>query len=193
MISNSEAHYLFGLPMQGTFKPETCKILFGMGCFWGVERMFWKVDGVVMTAVGYSAGITENPTYETVCGGKSGHNEVVMVHYNPENISFTQLLKIFWEGHNPTQGMRQGNDIGTQYRSGIYTFSEEQARLANLSRLTVNKVLKDSGFGETTTEIFSARKFYYAEKYHQQYLAKNTQGYCGLGGLGISHNFNNLA
>lgn len=160
--------------------------LFGLGCFWGAERKFWQLPGVYTTAVGYSGGYTPNPTYEEVCSGLTGHNEVVLVVYDPQQISYQQLLKIFWESHNPTQGMRQGNDIGTQYRSGIYTFDEEQASLATLSKVRYNESLKAAGVGEITTEICPAQPFYYAEQYHQQYLIKNPGGYCGLGGTGVS-------
>jgi len=160
--------------------------MFGLGCFWGAERMFWKAAGVYSTAVGYAAGLTPNPTYEEVCSGHTGHNEVVMVWFDPKKISYEALLKIFWEGHNPTEGMRQGNDVGTQYRSGIYTFSPEQKAKAEASRALFQKELTKSGVGTITTEIIDAPTFFYAEDYHQQYLAKNPNGYCGLGGTGVS-------
>lgn len=162
------------------------QVIVGMGCFWGAERKFWQLDGVYSTAVGYSAGYTPNPTYQEVCSGSTGHNEVVLVIYKPEVINFKALLKIFWESHNPTQGMRQGNDQGTQYRSGIYTFNEEQQKLALQSKQVFQKALDANDLGEITTEILPANDFYYAEEYHQQYLDKNPNGYCGLGGCGVS-------
>ena len=161
--------------------------MFGMGCFWGAERKFWELgEGVYTTAVGYAAGHTPNPTYEEVCSGRTGHNEVVLVVYDPKKVSYDKLLKTFWESHDPTQGMRQGNDVGTQYRSGIYVFSPEQRRLAETSRDAYQRVLTGAGYGPITTEILDAPEFYYAEGYHQQYLAKNPGGYCGLGGTGIA-------
>jgi len=160
--------------------------MFGLGCFWGAERMFWKVPGIYSTAVGYAAGLTPNPTYEEVCSGYTGHNEVVMVWFDPKKTSYEALLKVFWEGHDPTQGMRQGNDVGTQYRSGIYAFSPEQKARAEASRAVFQKELAKNRMGEITTEIVDAPAFYYAEDYHQQYLAKNPSGYCGLGGTGVS-------
>ena len=160
--------------------------MFGLGCFWGAERMFWKMPGVYATAVGYAAGMTPNPTYEEVCSGYTGHNEVVMVWFDPKKTSYEALLKVFWEGHDPTQGMHQGNDVGTQYRSGIYTFSPEQKTAAEASRALFQKELAKSGIGAITTEIIDAPTFFYAEDYHQQYLAKNPNGYCGLGGTGVS-------
>jgi peptide-methionine (S)-S-oxide reductase len=167
--------------------PEGCQqAVFGMGCFWGVERMFWKLDGVYTTAAGYAAGFTPNPTYQEVCSGQTGHNEVVLVVFDPEVISYEALLKVFWEGHDPTQGMRQGNDLGTQYRSGIYTFSDAQQTAALASKEAFQPVLTQAGYGDITTEIQPAGPFYYAEDYHQQYLAKNPGGYCGLGGTGVS-------
>lgn len=162
------------------------KLIVGMGCFWGAERKFWEHDGVLTTAVGYSAGFTPNPTYEEVCSGMTGHNEVVLVVFNPAATSLEAMLKVFWENHDPTQGMRQGNDIGTQYRSGIYYFSDEQKVAAEASRDMYGEVLSKAGFGEITTEILPATEFYYAEDYHQQYLAKNPMGYCGMGGTGVS-------
>jgi len=160
--------------------------MFGLGCFWGAERMFWKVPGIYSTAVGYAAGLTPNPTYEEVCSGYTGHNEVVMVWFDPKKTSYEALLKVFWEGHDPTQGMRQGNDVGTQYRSGIYAFSPEQKARSEASRAVFQKELAKNRMGEITTEIVDAPAFYYAEDYHQQYLAKNPSGYCGLGGTGVS-------
>jgi peptide-methionine (S)-S-oxide reductase len=157
-----------------------------MGCFWGVERMFWQLEGVYTTAVGYAAGYTPNPTYQEVCSGATGHNEVVLVVYDPQVVSYERLLQIFWEGHDPTQGMRQGNDMGTQYRSGIYTFSDAQLAAAEASKQAFQPVLSLAGYGDITTEIEPAGEFYYAEDYHQQYLAKNPGGYCGLGGTGVS-------
>ena len=161
--------------------------LFGLGCFWGAERKFWQLDGVYSTAVGYAAGITPNPTYQEVCSGMTGHNEVVFVVYDPKIISYSDLLKTFWESHNPTQGMRQGNDRGTQYRSGIYCYSDEQKSIAENSKQKFQQQLTSSGFDAITTEILDAPEFYYAEDYHQQYLAKNPNGYCGLGGLNIAY------
>jgi peptide-methionine (S)-S-oxide reductase len=160
--------------------------LFGLGCFWGAERVFWRADGVWATAVGYAGGFTPNPTYEEVCSGRTGHNEVVMVVYDPAVISYEALLKIFWEGHDPTQGMRQGNDVGTQYRSGVYYYDGEQKRAAEASKDAFQKALNAKGYGPITTEIIAAPDFYYAEDYHQQYLARNPGGYCGLGGTGVS-------
>jgi peptide-methionine (S)-S-oxide reductase len=158
----------------------------GMGCFWGAERKFWTVDGIISTAVGYAAGFTPNPTYEEVCSGGTGHNEVVLVVFDPSRVSFAELLTVFWESHNPTQGMRQGNDAGTQYRSGIYVSSDAQREAAESSRLAFQSKLSEAGFGAITTEILDASPFYYAEDYHQQYLHKNPGGYCGLGGTGVS-------
>ena len=163
------------------------QIIFGMGCFWGAERMFWQADGVHTTAVGYAAGLTPNPTYEEVCSGRTGHNEVVLVAFDVQKTSLETLLAIFWEGHDPTQGMRQGNDTGTQYRSGIYATSEAQKRAAENSRDVFQALLSDAGQGAITTEILDAPEFFYAEDYHQQYLAKNPNGYCGLGGTGFSY------
>ena len=179
-------HYVNGNPLRGPFPGHLQQAVFGMGCFWGVERKYWQVEGVFTTAAGYAAGLTPNPTYQEVCGGRTGHNEVVLVVFDPAKVSYGQLLKLFWEGHDPTQGMRQGNDMGTQYRSGIYTFSEEQAAQAAASKEAFQPALSAAGFGEITTEILPAGEFYYAEDYHQQYLAKNPGGYCGLGGTGVS-------
>lgn len=180
-----EAHFINGHRLQDPFPDKMQKAMFGMGCFWGAERSFWQLDGVYTTAVGYTAGITPNPSYQEVCTGMTGHNEAVLVVFDPSLISYSQLLKCFWESHNPTQGMRQGNDKGTQYRSGIYTFNQMQQDEAEQSKLQVESLLNHAGFGHISTEILSAQPFYYAEEYHQQYLAKNPNGYCGLGGTGI--------
>ena len=161
--------------------------MFGLGCFWGAERKFWQQEGVFSTAVGYAAGITPNPTYREVCTGMTGHNEVVLVVFDPNVVSYETLLKVFWESHNPTQGMRQGNDAGTQYRSGIYVYSDEQRKLAEASLAAYQKALSAEGYGKITTEILDAPPFYYAEEYHQQYLAKNPGGYCGLGGTKVCY------
>ncbi len=179
-------HYVNGNPLQGPFAEHLRQAVFGMGCFWGVERKFWQSAGVYTTAAGYAAGVTPNPTYQEVCSGRTGHNEVVLVVYDPSEVSYQELLTLFWEGHDPTQGMRQGNDLGTQYRSGIYTFDQEQQRQAEASRDAFQQALDEAGYGAITTEILPAEAFYYAEDYHQQYLAKNPGGYCGLGGTGIS-------
>jgi peptide-methionine (S)-S-oxide reductase len=179
-------HYVNGNPLQGPFPAHLRQAIFGMGCFWGVERKFWQVDGIFTTAVGYAAGVTPNPSYQEVCSGQTGHNEVVLVVFDPAVISYEQLLTLFWEGHNPTQGMRQGNDMGTQYRSGVYTFDEEQQALAEASLQAFQPALNRAGHGAITSEILAAPEFYYAEDYHQQYLAKNPGGYCGLGGTGVS-------
>ncbi len=179
-------HYVNGNRIQAPFPAGLEMAMFGLGCFWGAERMFWKAPGVYSTAVGYAAGLTPNPTYEEVCSGHTGHNEVVMVWFDPKKTSYETLLKVFWEGHDPTQGMRQGNDVGTQYRSGIYAFSAEQKAKAEASRAVFQRELAKSGMGAITTEILDAPVFYYAEDYHQQYLAKNPGGYCGLGGTGVS-------
>jgi len=165
---------------------NTQSVMFGLGCFWGAERKFWQVEGVLCTAVGYSAGITVNPTYDDVCSGMTGHNEVVKVWYDPDKLDFYELLKVFWINHDPTQGMRQGNDIGTQYRSGIYTSNEVQQSLAETSKQQFQKRLHVAGFGDITTEILPAAEFYLAEDYHQQYLDKNPMGYCGIGGLNVA-------
>lgn len=178
-------HFVNGNPLKPPY-PDGLEIaMFGLGCFWGAERKFWQEEGVFTTAVGYAAGITPNPTYKEVCSGMTGHNEVVLVVFDPQIISYESLLKVFWESHNPTQGMRQGNDAGTQYRSGIYTYSESQKQLAIASRDVYQKALKASNYGQITTEIIDAPEFYYAEEYHQQYLAKNPGGYCGLGGTNV--------
>ena len=182
----AKRHIINGNPMEGPFPEPLQLAMFGMGCFWGVERKFWQLPGVYTTAAGYAAGHTHNPSYKEVCSGGTGHNEVVQVVFDPDEISYEQLLMVFWEGHNPTQGMRQGNDMGTQYRSGIYTFDEKQAQLARESMARYQELLQESGYNEITTEIIPAPRFYYAEDYHQQYLEKNPGGYCGLGGTGIS-------
>ncbi|MGB3670642.1 MAG: peptide-methionine (S)-S-oxide reductase MsrA [Phormidesmis sp.] len=181
-----EQHYVNGNPIKGPF-PEGMELaMFGLGCFWGAERKFWQADGVYSSAVGYAAGTTPNPTYREVCSGMTGHNEVVLVVFDPKVVSYDALLKLFWESHNPTQGMQQGNDRGTQYRSGIYTYSDAQLKAAKQSKEMYQAALKKSGYGEITTEILPAPEFYYAEDYHQQYLAKNPGGYCGLGGTSVS-------
>ncbi len=179
-------HFVNGNPLKAPFPPGFQRALFGLGCFWGAERCFWEAPGVFTTAVGYAAGYTPNPTYEEVCTGMTGHNEVVLVVFDPAEIGYGALLKIFWEAHDPTQGMRQGNDTGTQYRSGIYVFDEQQQQLAQESMREYQDALTTAGRGEITTEILEAPEFYYAEEYHQQYLAKNPGGYCGLGGTGIA-------
>ncbi|GAB4346610.1 MAG: peptide-methionine (S)-S-oxide reductase MsrA [Cyanophyceae cyanobacterium] len=179
-------HFVNGSPLKGPFPEGLETAMFGLGCFWGAERRFWQQDGVFSTAVGYAAGITPNPTYQEVCSGMTGHNEVVLVVFDPAQISYEALLTVFWEAHNPTQGMRQGNDVGTQYRSGIYTYSEAQRTAAMASRDRYQAALTAAGHGDITTEILDAPPFYYAEDYHQQYLAKNPNGYCGLGGLGVA-------
>jgi len=179
-------HYVNGNPLLPPYPDGLETAVFGIGCFWGAERIFWQQDGVFTTAVGYAAGITPNPTYEEVCTGRTGHNEVVRVVFDPKVISYETLLKVFWESHNPTQGMRQGNDVGTQYRSGIYVYSESQRKLAETSRDIYQQALKAKGYGTISTEIVDAPEFYYAESYHQQYLAKNPNGYCGLGGTKVT-------
>ncbi|RMF26143.1 MAG: peptide-methionine (S)-S-oxide reductase MsrA, partial [Cyanobacteria bacterium J083] len=176
-----EKHFVNGNPLQPPYPENMRKAMFGLGCFWGAERKFWQLDGVYITAVGYAGGITKNPTYQEVCTGLTGHNEVVLVVYDPEIISYEDLLKVFWESHDPTQGMRQGNDVGTQYRSGIYTYSDAEQKIAEASKALYQKELTKAGYGEITTEILPAPEFYFAESYHQQYLAKNPNGYCGLG------------
>ena len=179
-------HYVNGNPLQPPFPDNLETAMFGLGCFWGAERGFWQTDGVFTTAVGYAGGITPNPTYEEVCSGMTGHNEVVMVVYDPGETTYEDLLRIFWESHDPTQGMRQGNDIGTQYRSGIYTYTGSQKSGALASRDAYQQRLATNGYGSISTEILDAPVFYYAEDYHQQYLAKNPGGYCGLGGTGVT-------
>jgi peptide-methionine (S)-S-oxide reductase len=180
------AHAVLRNRLTPPFPEGLEQAVFGMGCFWGAERKFWQAPGVYATAVGYAGGYTPNPTYEEVCSGLTGHNEVVLVVFDPRVTSYAEMLRIFWESHDPTQGMRQGNDVGTQYRSGIYVFSAAQRRAAEASRDAYQKRLRESGYGEITTEIVEAPEFYYAEDYHQQYLAKNPHGYCGLGGTGVS-------
>jgi peptide-methionine (S)-S-oxide reductase len=181
-----DKHYVNGNPLVPPFPAGMELALFGMGCFWGAERKFWQLEGVYSTSVGYAAGLTPNPTYQEVCSGLTGHNEVVRVVFDPAVVSYEQLLKTFWESHNPTQGMRQGNDVGTQYRSGIYTYSDTQRQLAEASQAAYQKALSTAGYGAITTEILAAPEFYYAEAYHQQYLAKNPGGYCGLGGTNVA-------
>ena len=181
-----ETHFVNGNSIKGPFPQEMETALFGLGCFWGAEKAFWQLDGVYSTAVGYAAGLTPNPTYQEVCSGLTGHNEVVLVVFDPTVISYEQLLKTFWESHNPTQGMRQGNDRGTQYRSGVYTFSDAQKQAAEASKSMYEGELQKAGYGPITTEILDAPAFYYAEPYHQQYLAKNPNGYCGLGGTNVA-------
>ena len=179
-------HFVNGHPIAPPFPKGMEQALFGMGCFWGVERKFWSLAGVYSTAVGYAGGYTPNPVYEEVCTGMTGHNEVVLVIYDPKEISYQKLLTVFWESHNPTQGMRQGNDTGTQYRSGIYVFNDDQKLLAESSKQSYQSALGKAGYLPITTEILDVPEFYYAEPYHQQYLAKNPAGYCGLGGTGVS-------
>lgn len=180
-----DRHYVNGNPLKPPYPEGMEMAMFGLGCFWGAERKFWQQEGVFSTAVGYAGGYTPNPTYQEVCTGMTGHNEVVRVVFDPKVVSYETLLKVFWESHNPTQGMRQGNDVGTQYRSGIYTYLEEQRRLAEASRDAYQEALTQAGHGEITTEILEAPEFYFAEDYHQQYLAKNPGGYCGLGGCNV--------
>ena len=182
----THAHTVLGTPLEGPFDASLEMAVFGLGCFWGAERVFWKVPGVYTTAVGYAAGHTPNPTYREVCSGQTGHNEVVLVVFDPAKVSYGALLSVFWESHDPTQGMRQGNDCGTQYRSGIYTYSEAQSAAALASLENYNERLMAAGYNAITTEILSATEFYYAEAYHQQYLDKNPAGYCGIGGTGVA-------
>jgi peptide-methionine (S)-S-oxide reductase len=179
-------HFVSGAPLDAPYPPGTELALFGMGCFWGAERKFWETDGVVSTAVGYAGGFTPNPTYREVCSGQTGHTEVVRVAFDPKVVRYEDLLRVFWENHDPTQGMRQGNDAGTQYRSAIYAYDAAQAAAAEAARAAYQLVLKDAGYGAITTEIRLAPEFYFAEDYHQQYLAKNPGGYCGIGGTGLS-------
>jgi peptide-methionine (S)-S-oxide reductase len=186
-IPTAERHFVNGNPLQPPFPDGIEPAIFGLGCFWGAERKFWQMGaGIYTTAVGYAGGLTPNPTYEEVCSGLTGHNEVVLVAYDPKVVSYDALLKTFWESHDPTQGMRQGNDVGTQYRSGIYVSTADQRAAAEQSKAAFEKALAGAGFGAITTEILDAPPFYYAESYHQQYLAKNPDGYCGLGGTGVS-------
>jgi len=181
-----ERHEVLGTPLQPPFPDTLERVVVGMGCFWGAERVFWGADGVFTTAVGYAGGYTPNPTYEEVCSGRTGHAEAVLVVFDPGAISTEEVLRLFWENHDPTQGMRQGNDVGTQYRSAVYWTSEAQRELAEASRDAFQAELTRAGYGEVTTELAEAGPFYYAEPYHQQYLAKNPNGYCGLGGTGVS-------
>jgi peptide-methionine (S)-S-oxide reductase len=186
-IPTARTHFVNGRPLKGPYPAGLAMAMLGLGCFWGAERKFWELgDGVYVTAVGYAGGLTPNPTYEEVCSGRTGHNEVVLVVYDPKKISYDRLLKTFWESHDPTQGMRQGNDVGTQSRSGIYAFSPEQRAAAEASKAAYGKALAAERMGLITTEILDAPPFYFAEDYHQQYLAKNPHGYCGLGGTGVS-------
>lgn len=184
-IKLTNSHAVKAVPIQPPFAENLEKIILGLGCFWGAERKFWQLPGVYTTAVGYAAGYTPNPTYEEVCSGLTGHNEVVLVVFNPQDISLEKILKTFWESHNPTQGFRQGNDKGTQYRSGIYYFNASQKQTAELTKAKYQTALNEKNIGEITTEILPATEFYYAEDYHQQYLHKNPGGYCGLGGTGV--------
>jgi peptide-methionine (S)-S-oxide reductase len=181
-----KAHFVSGAPLEPPFPDGIELALFGMGCFWGAERKLWQTPGVFSTSVGYAGGFTPNPTYEEVCSGRTGHAEVVRVAFHPAKVGYDELLRVFWEGHDPTQGMRQGNDVGTQYRSAIYTYGEEQRRRAEASREAYTKALAGAGHGPITTEIREVPEFYYAEDYHQQYLGKNPNGYCGLGGTGVT-------
>jgi peptide-methionine (S)-S-oxide reductase len=186
-LPTASRHFVNGQPLKGPYPEGLQLAMFGMGCFWGAERMFWQLrDGIYVTAVGYAGGFTPNPTYEEVCSGRTGHNEVVLVVYDQNRIAYEQLLRTFWESHDPTQGMRQGNDVGTQYRSGIYVFTPEQRRAAEAAKADYAKALAGNRYGPITTEILDAPTFYFAEDYHQQYLAKNPAGYCGLGGTGVS-------
>jgi len=186
-IPTASTHFINHHSLKGPYPEGLKTAVFGMGCFWGAERKFWELgDGVYVTAVGYAAGLTPNPTYEEVCSGRTGHNEVVLVVYDPKKVPYEQLLKTFWENHDPTQGMRQGNDVGTQYRSGIYVYDKAQRDAAEASKAMFEKALAARRYGAITTEILDAPEFYFAEDYHQQYLAKNPSGYCGLGGTGVS-------
>jgi peptide-methionine (S)-S-oxide reductase len=185
-IPTADNHFVSGRPLKGPYPNGMERALFGLGCFWGAEKAFWKIPGVWVTAVGYAAGLTPNPTYEEVCSGATGHNEVVLVVYDPKQVSYEQLLKAFFEAHDPTQGMRQGNDIGTQYRSGVYVYGEAQRKAAQAAKTSYENSLRAEGYRPITTEIVDAPPFYFAEDYHQQYLAKNPHGYCGLGGTGVS-------
>jgi peptide-methionine (S)-S-oxide reductase len=185
-IATASRHHVNGAALKGPYPEGHEKAIFGLGCFWGAEKAFWNLPGVYVTAVGYAGGETPNPTYEEVCSGRTGHNEVVLVIFDPEVVPYDKLLKIFWESHDPTQGMRQGNDVGTQYRSSIFARSEEQKRRAEASKAAYEAALQGRGYGPVTTEIVDAPEFYFAEDYHQQYLSKNPHGYCGLGGTGVS-------
>ena len=185
-VVTSEQHFVLGSRIKAPFPENTEQAMLAMGCFWGAERLFWELDGVYSTAVGYSGGVSVNPTYEEVCSGLTGHAEVVLVVFQPEQISYKKLLKLFWESHNPTQGMRQGGDVGTQYRSAIYAFTDSQLGTAKSSQHEYQTLLNTAGYGDITTEIVPAAELYYAEEYHQQYLAKNPNGYCGIGGTGVA-------
>jgi peptide-methionine (S)-S-oxide reductase len=185
-FSLSARHYVLDAPLEGPFPEGFQTAIFGLGCFWGAERKFWETPGVYTTAVGYAGGLTPNPTYEEVCSGRTGHTEAVLVVFDPAQVSYETLLRVFWESHDPTQGMRQGNDVGTQYRSAIYVSDDAQRSAAKRTRDMFQERLRDAGYGEVTTEIADAPAFYYAEDYHQQYLAKNPMGYCGIGGTGVS-------
>ncbi len=185
-IATAETHFVNGHALKGPYPPGSEKAMFGLGCFWGAEKRLWSLPGVWVTAVGYAGGVTPNPTYEEVCTARTGHNEVVLVIFDPKRVSYDRLLKEFWESHDPTQGMRQGNDVGTQYRSGIYVFSDAQRKAAEASMRMYEEAIARKNFGAITTEILDAPEFYFAEGYHQQYLAKNPHGYCGLGGTGVT-------
>ena len=185
-IPTAAHHFVNGAPLKGPYPDGAEMAMFGLGCFWGAEKRFWDIPGVVVTAVGYAGGVTPNPTYEEVCSARTGHNEAVLVVFDPKRVSYEDLLRVFFESHDPTQGMRQGNDIGTQYRSGIYVYDDAQARAAEAAKRAYDTALREKGFAPVTTEILPAPPFYFAEGYHQQYLAKNPSGYCGLGGTGVS-------
>ena len=185
-IAVPDKHHVNGAPLKGPFPAGLEQAMFALGCFWGAERKFWQIPGVYTTAVGYAAGYTPNPTYREVCSGGTGHAEVVLVVFDPRKVSYSDLVKVFWESHDPTQGMRQGNDVGTQYRSGIYYFDDAQREIAERSKEAFQQQLRRAGYGVITTEVVPAPEFYYAEDYHQQYLSKNPGGYCGLGGTGVS-------
>jgi len=185
-IPTSDTHFVLGTPLKPPFPDGLQTAVVGMGCFWGAERVFWQADGVYTTAVGYAGGYTPNPTYDETCSGKTGHTEAVLVVFDPEKITYEEILKLFWEGHDPTQAMRQGNDVGTQYRSAIYTTTPEQAAAVETSRAMFGERLRAAGYGDISTEVADLGEFYYAEDYHQQYLAKVPNGYCGLGGTGVS-------
>lgn len=185
-IATAARHFVSDHPLKGPYPAGSEKALFALGCFWGAERLFWQIPGVWVSAAGYTAGATPNPTYEEVCSGRTGHSEAVLVVYDPRQVSYGQLLKTFWESHDPTQGMRQGNDAGTQYRSGIYVYDDAQRQAAEASKRDFEVALRQKGYGAITTEIIDAPPFYFAEDYHQQYLAKNPRGYCGLSGTGVS-------
>ena len=185
-LPTAKTHFVNGHNLKPPYPAGMEKLVLGLGCFWGAERAFWQLEGVYVTAVGYAGGSTPNPTYEEVCSGRTGHTEVVLAVYDPAKISTEEILKTFWESHDPTQGMRQGNDVGTQYRSALYTFNDAQAKAAEASKAAYNKALAAKGLGPITTEVAPAGEFYFAEDYHQQYLAKNPAGYCGLGGTGVS-------